>query len=344
MPLRPRSSASGASAPTPRSGGLRPRPTATTTAAEPESEFPLGAALAGGAVLGGAALLARNPKAPAAVRKGLEYANALRQQSFLSGLAPLKSILGNVGAAVAHSAETRSMAPIREVLSMRTLKDALPEGATVGEKLKNAFVTGKAASAADASKWGSPGGVNLPGVLGGPGRVMSALDDSTRAALVRAGMTPTEAAESVFQTPLGHNFGPFGKVFEDNPVADYLFPFRRTPLNQFAEGLKVMGTKRDPAVLGAYSAAGAAHGAATKDEKYPLTVPLAIAGAAKYGLPYGVAAIAGRLLAGGKGAGNTAGSVLPVSEYGLSQSLEDPLAPFTPSKIALIRALKRITE
>lgn len=336
MPLR-RLDAPMTTTPAPTQGGLR-RLSAVPTPEETDDEgFPVGATLAGGAALTGAALLARNPNAPAALRRGMEYANALRQQSMLSGFAPLKSMLGNVGAVIAQSAETRSLEPLKQLLSMQTVRDALPAGATVGEKLKNAFVTGRSAVAPSAAS-----GVNLPGVLGGPGRVMSALDDATRKALVRSGMTADSAEMATFQAPIGKNYGPFGKVFEDNPVADYIFPFRRTPLNQFAEGLKTLsGPHRDPAVLGTYAGAGAAHGAATSDEQYPVSIPFGVALAAKYGLPYGLAAIAGRVLAGGKGAGNTAGSVLPVSEYGLSESIENPLAPF--AEPAALRALKKLS-
>lgn len=308
-------------------GGLR---IPTSAPAEPETALDAdegpgaGSVLAGMLGLGAAGLVARNPKAAIpAVRKGLEYANAARQQMMLSGFAPIKSLLGNVGAAAAASAERRSLTPLKELLSMQTARD-----------VKAAYKAGKNIAPSAAA------GVNIPGPT--PGRIMGAFDEATQKALQRAGLSPQESARATFQSPLGENYGPFAKVL-DSPAADYIVPFRRTPFNQFAEGWKTMqkGT-RDLPVLAGYSAAGAAHGALTEDERYPVSIPFGIAAAAKYGLPYGLAAIAGRILAGGEGAGNTAGSVLPVSEYGITQSIEEPLAPFTDP--SFLRALTKLRE
>jgi hypothetical protein len=325
-------------APAPRSGGIRlldentDAPEATSGSSWPSA----GSAILGGAALAGAALLAHNPKAPEAVSKALEYANAARQQSMLSGWALLKSLLGNIGAAGARSAETRSLTPLKEMLSMQTLQDA-----------KTAFKVG--GSTSEAAK-----GVTIP-FLSTPGRVMGAFDEAAQKALVRSGMTSNEAAHAVFQTPLGENFGNLGKSFEDNPVASYLIPFRRTPFNQFAEGWKTMtGAERDLPVLAGYTGAGAAHGYATSDDKYPVSIPLAVAGAAKYGVPYALGATAGRLLAGKKDSGNTTSGLTPVSEFGLTQSMSQPGAPFgvkyssrdglefDPESIAAVKALKQL--
>lgn len=319
MPLRSLKS------PAATGGGLRPLDTTgapiPASQAEKEASLPsAGALLGGGAALAGVALLARSGRLPQAIKTGLEYANALRQQAMLSGFAPLKSFAGNLGAGIAASAERRSTAPLRELLSMQTVNDA------------------KAAYRAGANFAPTAASVSLPGPT--PGRIMGAVDEATQAALRRAGLTADEAERAVFQSRLGKNYGPLGARFENNPVADYIFPFRRTPLNQFAEGLETLKAK-DPLVLGAYTAAGAAHGAATSDEQYPVSLPFGVALSAKYGLPYGLAAIAGRTLAGGKGSGNVAGSVLPVSEYGLTQSIEEPLAPFT--EPAALGALKKLT-
>jgi hypothetical protein len=269
--------------------------------------------------LTGAALLARNPKAPAAIRKGLDYANAARMQAMLSGFAPIKSILGNVGAAVAASGERKSLAPLRELLSMQTLRD-------VG----SAYKAGRNIAPATA-------GVTLPGILGAPGRIMGAADEATRNALVRAGLTAKEAETAVLQAPLD----PRLSSALESPLGRYAIPFRRTPFNQFTEGLEVSKGKH-PVVLGAYLGAGAAHGAATADERFPVTLPFGVAASAKYGLPYGVAAAAGRAFAGGKNvdAGAALSSVLPVSEFGIAQSIEDPLAPL--KEPAALRALKTL--
>jgi hypothetical protein len=81
-------------------------------------------------------------------------------------------------------------------------------------------------------------------------------------------------------------------------------------------------------VRNAYSAAGAAHGAATAEDDYPVSLPLATAAASKYGLAYGGGAIIGRALAGGNENSGVAGTMIPVSEYGIQQSLTNPTEPF----------------
>ena len=92
--------------------------------------------------------------------------------------------------------------------------------------------------------------------------------------------------------------------------------------------MKPENVRRHPAVMAAVVGTGALHGAATDDERYPLTLGLGSAAAARYGLPYTLAAVAGRKLAGARTSAGIAGSALPVSEYGLSSAIEDPLAPF----------------
>lgn len=327
MPIRRPSQMNAPAEPARRGGIRRPSELASGTAPTPApagDEFPVGKAIAGGAALAGAALLARNPKAPAVIGKGLQYANALRQQLMLSGFAPLKSFAGNLGAGIAASAESGSLKPLKSLLSMDTVND-----------IKKGYASGGNVAPTGAS-------VSLPGPT--PGRIMNAVDEATQKALRRAGLSDEDAQRAVFQTPLGVNWGPASKVF-DNPVMDYLFPFRRTPLNQFAEGgwvlTDVFKGEKSALPLAGYAAAGAAHGAATSDEQYPVSLPFGVALAAKYGLPYGVAALTGRALAGGRGSGNIAGSVLPVSEYGLSQSIEDPLAPYR--EPAALRALRSLT-
>lgn len=284
-------------------------------------------ALGAGAVgLGGLALLAsvlkKGPGAMKAVGTGLEYANAARMQSMLSGLALPKSMLGGAGAAVERGIETGSLRPLKEMFSRQTLRDA---GAAYRQ---NAGPVGASATA--------PRGVTLPGPM--PGRIMGAFDDAAQGALRRSGASFDEAENAMLQSPLT------GKLAEalDNPAARYLHPFRRTPFNQFFEGLKRLpggpsGSARGKAV---YMGTGAVHGAATADEDYPVSVPLAMAGSARYGMPYGVGAFIGRKLAGGSGGGGISGGMLPVSEYGTEQSLTQPLKPFTHP--AWLTALERL--
>ena len=99
----------------------------------------IGGALAGAAALGGAALLARNPAlAKSALGKlGQAYSGA-RYAAMLSGLAVPKSVLGNVGAAATGAIERRSLAPLREFFSPRTVKEFVSElrqpGQAFGER------------------------------------------------------------------------------------------------------------------------------------------------------------------------------------------------------------------
>jgi len=291
------------------------------------------AALGAGAL--GAGLIAHNPQAAwqgaKAVGRGL---GAARQQLMLSGLAPVKSFLGNIGSTAIESAERGSMAPLKSLFSMDTLRD-----------LKNIYRTGGAETAQHAL----PGmgtavgkaldtGTTLPGPM--PGRIMGAMDEAARNALVRSGVgiSPTEAEKIMFQAPLPGKLG----TALDNPIMRYLIPFRRTPFNQLIEGAKTFApeTARQTAMLGTSLGAGAAHGAATADERFPMSVGLGAAAASKYGLPYSIGALGGRYLAGGQGGGGLASTAVPIGEYGIESGISAPLQPFTDP--AALRALRRI--
>lgn len=268
---------------------------------------------------GAGVLAARNP---GMLGKAAEKLGAIRQQLMLSGWAPLKSVLGNVGAATYESAERGSMAPLREFFSPQTAQD-----------FKAAW------------RGGTPAALQGPALkvmgkeLPTPGRFMGAMDDATQKALQRSGMTSEETARATLQTPLG---GQLGKAL-DSPAARYLIPFRRTPFNQFFEGFETMkpaNIKAHPAVMGATAAAGAVHGAATSDERYPVSLGFGTAFAGRYGVPYTLSALAGRELAGARSTAGIAGTVLPVSEYGLESGIRDPLQAFRDP--AALRALRQL--
>ena len=269
----------------------------------------LGAGLAGAAGLVGAGLLARKP---GMIGKGLRGANALRQQLMLSGFAAPKSVLGNVGATAIESMERGSAAPLKQLFSRQTARDFV-------KNYKNPVL--------------EEGMTRVPGPT--PGRFMGAMDTATRNAMQRAGMTASEAEKAVLQAPLD---GRLGKSL-DSDTARYLLPFRRTPFNQFLEGLETYKGAH-PVSLAVSHGAGAAHGYATADERYPASIGFGTAGAAKYGLPYTVGAIAGRALGGGSDASSVASSALPVSEYGISSGVTDPLSTFRDP--AALRALRKL--
>ena len=309
-----------------------------TTAPEDTSETgwgPAAALAAGGAgLLGlGAGLVRRNPKAAwegaKKVGRGL---GALRQQSMLSGLALPKSVLGNIGATAVESAERGTMKPLRELFSMDTLRDIKNIYKTGGQATQQTALPGMTGPVGKAAL---DTGTTLPGPM--PGRIMGAVDEATRNALGRAGLSPSEAERAVFQAPLP---GKLGEAL-DNPVMRYLIPFRRTPFNQLIEGGKAFApqTATQLGLLGGSGAAGAAHGAATVEEKYPMSVGLGAAAAAKYGLPYSLGALAGRYLAGGD-EGGLASTAVPVSEYGVESGVFNALQPF--SEPAGLRVLRRM--
>lgn len=250
-----------------------------------------GKAALGGVGLVGAGLLARNPKS---ALKGL---NNLRLQLMLSGYALPKSILGGVGATVEKGLETKSLEPIKQLFKMQTLRD-------IGGAWKSGGQVGP-----------TPGATSR---IPSPGKAMGSIDAAMRNVLQRSGSSADEAQSALLQAPLE---GRLGQVLE-SPLASVVHPFRRTPFNAWLEGWdKIKNVKQAPAAMAAYTGAGATHGALTADDDYPVSIPFGVAASARYGLPYGLAAVAGRALAGGKGGGGIAGNVLPVSEYGVTQAM-----------------------
>jgi hypothetical protein len=160
---------------------------------------------------------------------------------------------------------------------------------------------------------------------------MSATDKATEAALTRAGIAPKEAQRLLLQSPLD----PKVSSALESPVAKYLVPFRRTPINQLFQGLETLKGKH-PRVLGGSIAAGVATGATVEDPyKIGLTAPLA----ATYALPFVGGAAIGRKVFRGKSSGAFTG-VSPISEYGLESAILDPLRPIR--EPAILAALRRL--
>lgn len=311
MPIRYRRPSSTPETP-PATGLVYRRPAAPPPTPDDEGLDPSG--LVGAGILATAGAIAtRNPQmAASTVGKLARMLNVARMTSMLSGLAVPKSILGNVGAVAVESAERRTLEPLRQLFSKQTVqgfKQALRTGGQVGP---------------------------VPGAsrMNPFGRVMGAADMATRDALIRAGLTPTEAERAVLQAPLGQ----LGEAME-SPAGQYLVPFRRTPFNQFIEGMRTLKGEH-PVVLAASTGAGAVHGAATSDEQYPVSLGLGTAAAARYGMPYAIGAFLGRRAAGAKTGGGITSAVLPVSEYGIESALDEPLKPIT--EPAGYRALRRL--
>lgn len=305
-------------------------PFADVAVAAPE-ESGVGGNVAMGALglagLAGAAFLA---KKPGVIGKALRSANALRQQLMLTGMAVPKSVMGGAGAAVESALERGSMSPIKEFFSPETVKDAykaFKEGGAVGP------TPGVDVAAHELPNW-----MNLPG------RLLGAGDVASRNALERSGMTTTESQAALLQKPL-----PKGFEALESDTGRYVQPFRRTPFNQWFSGFEKVkraeqggaGNEGIRRTLGIYTGAGVLHGAATADDKYPVSVPFGVAASARYGLPYAAGALVGRGLAGGYGGGGIAGAALPTSEYSLEQEFTDPFKPFTDPAIARVFAPKK---
>jgi len=269
------------------------------------SPWLVGAGAVGAGALG---LALHNPGMAKTAVQGL---NELRRALMLSGLALPKSTAGAVGGAALSSIERGSMAPLKEMLSMQTLRDA-----------KTAFQEGTPYAT---EAYGGSTDV-LPKIFHLPGRLLGAGDTAAQKAFVRAGLTEEEAAKEMLQAPLGN--GPLMSSLKDNPVADYLLPFRRTPINQFTEGFNAMkpsnlATRGQQAALGAAIGAGTLTGAEAED---PKTIALGTAMAGRRGLPFAAAAGVGRYLSSGskrEGAAAMQG-LSPVSEYSLSEGVIGP--------------------
>ena len=287
---------------------LETTPLDDDVAVEPDEGIDPRMAAAGAAAgIGGIALLAR---APGRLGKLATLFNSARQQLMLSGLAIPKSVAGNVGAGVEASLESKSLRPLKNLFSRQTMRDA-------------------------GAAW-KRGGINegTPGVdqgVGrfGPGRVMGAFDEATRGALGRSGYSAEDAAARVLQAPLPERLA---KVL-NNPGARYLQPFRRTPFNQFFEGMERLPgsdySKAHPLITAGYTGAGMAHGATTAEDEFPMSVGLGTAAASRQGMNYAIGALLGRYLNDGNiNLDSSVGNVLPVGEYGFESGITDPLRPF----------------
>lgn len=248
---------------------------------------------------------------PQLAKKLYDTALAARYIPMLSGFAMPKSMLGNVGAALASSAERRSMTPLKEFFSARTAKD-------FGRELMSPTARGSGQVALSAGKFNPFG------------RVMGAADEATQGALTRAGLTRAQAAEQTLQTPLHASLAkPLG-----TPLGRLLVPFQRTPFNQYIQTFKA--TAEHPGVAGAAFGAGALTGAATEDWRTPgLAAPLA----GRYSGPFALGAVVGRGYSGGKDAMRVASGTSPTSDDSMAGPLLNPLKSYRPSVLSMLRYL-----
>lgn len=156
-----------------------------------------------------------------------DAANKLRYFSMLSSpLTQAKNVLGNVGAATSHAAETalggkprEAWKVLSEFFNPQTVRDAVRE--------YNFPSTGE-------TRWGTE-----QGPLGIPGRIMGAIDRGTKDALGRAGVGSDLAEEITFTN---RPKSEAGQVLTDalgrSSVGKMLVPFSRTATNILERGLE----------------------------------------------------------------------------------------------------------
>lgn len=288
---------------------------------EEEGGSGLGYGLMGAAAI--AAALALTHNSGAAKRIGSELMDA-RQVSMLSGLASLKSMLGNAGSAVYSSIEHGSMAPMREMFSGETVND-----------FKDAWKAGANYSDAGAA----PTIAQKANVFG---RFMGSADTAAQKALVRAGThSPEEAAIEMLQRPLPHALA----ESMDSPVMRYAVPFRRTPFNQFAEGARTAGdwsTRGKQAANALSVGQGIATGYTTDD---PTATALSISAGGKRGMGVAAGDVVGRLLKGESSnkAGQGIQGMSPVADTSLGKSITQPFTdPASMYKPAALSAVDKL--
>jgi hypothetical protein len=231
----------------------------------------------------------------------------------LTGLASLKSLLGNVGGTALASVERGSMAPLKEFFSPTTAREALAAfkaGTTSGAMGTMAAPTSGIEKAIEK--------VNLPG------RFMGAMDTASRSALERAGMTSEEAAKEMLQAPV---WGSLNKQLS-TPLGRYFVPFRRTPFNQITEGLQTMQDWSTPGKAAANVIAGGAGAFTGAEAEDPKTLALTTALAGRRGLTAAAAGAAARFFKTGskRKAAEAIQGMSPISDYSLSEGVAGPLS------------------
>jgi len=225
----------------------------------------------------------------------------LRTTSMLSGLAPFKSVAGNIGAHGIAALEKRSMKPLKELANVKEHADAIVRGWKMNANPQNLA-----------------GGTSNNQVLEGfekmnlPARVMGAFDSAAQESLMRAGLSEKEAKELLLTSP-----NAFAESLGLNTrKGKFIVPFTKTSANAFKQG--VTRAAKHPAVWGSAVGAGYAAGSETDDIK---KLGLASAVMGPYQLPFLFGAalkIGPKALQG----------VSPLPEWGISGSILNPMKTF----------------
>lgn len=269
---------------------------------------------AGGTHVGAGAIAGGKAGAKTALREAGEQLNAARMIPMLTGLAPTKSFLGNIGSFGTGALEDVTRGNFSR--AGRTIKELF----NVPENIRQ-FKTGWTAGQ-------SPYQTTGIGALNYPGKFMGASDYAAQQGLQRAGRTAEEASESLLTSPLGVH-GTTAEIM-NSPIGKYFMPFQRTPINTALQfGKKAM---ERPVLSAGAAGAGYLAGGETDDPR-KIGLASALAG------PYAGAFLAGA--AAGSGKGSLFGSISPVPEWGLTKSLEEgPTGAFM--KPAFVSAFKEM--
>ena len=225
----------------------------------------------------------------------------IRTTSMLSGLAPAKSIAGNIGAHGIAALENRSLKPLKELMNFPEHADALKRGWRMNANPQNLA-----------------GGTANNQVLQGfekmnlPARVMGAFDSAAQESLMRAGLSQKEAQELLLTSP-----NAFAESLGLNTrKGKFVVPFTKTSANAFKQG--ITRAAKHPAVWGSAVGAGYAAGNETDDIK---KLGLASAAMGPYQLPF----LFGAALKVGPKALQ---GISPLPEWGISGSMLNPMKTF----------------
>jgi len=225
----------------------------------------------------------------------------IRTTSMLSGLAPAKSISGNIAAHGIAALENRSMKPLKELMNFGEHADAIKRGWKMNANPQNLA-----------------GGTSNNLVLQGfekmnlPARVMGAFDSAAQESLMRAGLSEKEAKELLLTSP-----NAFAESLGLNTKSGkFVVPFTKTSANAFKQG--ITRAAKHPAVWGSAVGAGYAAGNETDDIK---KLGLASAAMGPYQLPF----LFGAALKVGPKALQ---GISPLPEWGISGSMLHPLKTF----------------
>ena len=261
---------------------------------------------------------------------GLPLLEAIRREAMLSGRAIPLNISTAMGAIPRAAIEQKTLAPFKEATNIRRNVQAFTEA------FKSPTYRGKLSTE-----------VRDPKLIGPLTRTIGAIDETTRRALRRSGLTD-EAIDRLI-----HTAGPARPPGLETLPGRLAVPFWSTPMRVMGQGFKEIGSlsdwsnpeqvRRNLLTLAATGAgAGVGKIAESTAEEHPFATmmlsPAALAAAGPAALPATMAAIA----TGGR---KVAGAISPISEPGFNprQWLTGGLGLTKPAIVALMERAEKAT-